>query len=647
MVAVRRKIGELLLAGGILTQEDLEKALERQKEEKKRLGEIVVDMGLATEVQIYETLGLQLGVPFVDLQALALDPNVVSLISQELAEKHGVLPIELENGQLQLAMSNTVDVVAIDDVRAVTGLDIRPVLAPESEIRGCIEKYFHIDTAINELVEDMTTEDVVEVLQEEEEEAETAAEDVGAQAPIVKLVNMIMVEAVRSRASDIHIEPQEKAVDVRYRVDGLLADKMQIPKHLQSLVISRIKIISEMDIAERRRPQDGRSRLKMAGRELDLRVSTLPTVHGEKVCIRILDKAKGLIALDKLGFTGDNADIMRKQLDRPQGMILVTGPTGSGKSSTLYAALNEIKDRTKNIVTVEDPVEYQLEGINQVHVNEKAGLTFAAALRSILRQDPNVVLVGEIRDRETAEIAFQASLTGHLVLSTLHTNDAASTLTRLIDLGIEPYLVASSVCAVLAQRLIRILCPSCKVKYEPTDAEKSLYPDRAILERPETEFYRPEGCNNCELGYKGRSSVHEIIIVTPSIRDLIIQGAPDKRIAQEARKEGMKTLREDGLLKVADGLSTFEEVLRLTYSELDVEAKCPHCNAPIEKGFQICPNCHKELRLHSCENCGKELEVFWDICPYCRTERRSRQDSPSGLADPGSEREVEFQREIG
>ena len=542
----RRQLGEILVQQGVLTSAQLGEALSRPRDKGVRLGRVLVDLGIATDTQICEALAEQLQIPAADLVAVDVTNDVLSRLPKELAVKHTCLPWFVEGRELYLIMADPTNLDAMDAVAFATGLRVRPVVAPEGEILAALQRFYAAEESSLALFENVSLAEQLQVVSEGEGEA-LADEDAGKSAqrePVVKLVNAILADAVRAGASDVHVEPQEKAVMLRYRVDGLLRAVMTMPKRVQSRVISRVKIMSHMDISERRKPQDGRTRLIVGGKPYDMRVSTLPTVDGEKVVIRILVQDRATVALEDLGMDPETLATLRELLKRPQGMILVTGPTGSGKTSTLYAALNYLKSETTNIVTVEDPIEYRMAGIGQVAVSEKAGLTFAAGLRSILRQDPNIVMVGEIRDVETAEIAFQAAQTGHLVLSTLHTNDAPSSATRLVQMGLPAYLVASSVIAIAAQRLVRKLC-ECKSVNADGTAE-------------------PRGCEACRFsGFKGRVAVHELMRLTPRVRSVLLAGSSDDLVRRAARASGMRTMYEDGMRKVARGITVREELLRV------------------------------------------------------------------------------------
>jgi type IV pilus assembly protein PilB len=552
-----RDLGEMLVERGIISQEDLEVAEEEHGKGGKSLGRILFERGLVTERDLLLVLSAQIGTDFIDLNDAEVDPSAATIIGESVARRYSALPIGYDDGRLIVAMSDPANVLALDDLRTIAGMDVKAVVATSDDISAAIDRYHRVSDGLGEVISDFADE-------EEEEEDLAALRSVTEDAPIVKYANLLISQAVRDRASDIHIEPGERDLRVRYRIDGVLHEVMRSPRSIQAGVISRMKIMAEMDIAERRRPQDGRIGLVIGGKPIDLRVSTLPTVYGEKVVMRILDKSSVLLELQDLGFLEENFARYEESFRKPYGMILVTGPTGSGKSTTLYATLNILNSSDVNIVTTEDPVEYRLPGISQVQVNPKAGLTFGSALRSILRQDPDIVLVGETRDRETAQIAVEAALTGHLVLSTLHTNDAASAVTRLTEMGIEPFLVGSAVDAVLAQRLARRLCESCKDPYQPIPAalEEAGFSADVIEQTP--DIFRATGCSRCGgTGYRGRLAIHEVMTVTEDIERLTVERASSEEIKRVAVSQGMRTLREDGLAKVLLGSTTIEEIGRV------------------------------------------------------------------------------------
>ena len=553
-----KHLGEILLDEGYVTQEDLGVALTAQAERGQSLGRVLIELGMLSEAQLVSALAQQVGMDFIELSDFIVDRAAVALVPGTLCRRHTVLPIGFENGAIRLAMADPGNVVAVDDVRNVTGIQVRPVVATRDDLLQAIDRYCRSD---NEMESLQSSFDETEKVQEDLSKVGEFVED---DAPIVRFVNLLVTQAIQDRASDIHIEPTETDLRVRYRIDGVLKEVRRSPKQIQAGVISRVKILSEIDIAERRRPQDGRMSVTHSGRKIDLRVATLPTVWGEKVVMRILDNSTALLDLSDLGFLERNKAVFEQSYTKPYGMMLVTGPTGSGKSTTLYATLNAVSRPEINVITVEDPVEYRLAGINQVQVNPKAGLTFAGALRSILRCDPDVVLVGEIRDHETAQIAIEAALTGHLVLSTLHTNDAPSAITRLIEMGIEPFLVGSALDCVVAQRLARRLCSKCKTSYQPTELEliESRFP--WMPGEPVPEIFRPAGCAACSnTGYRGRLALHEVMAVDEAIERHAVAHSSSSDIADTAKQHGMIPLRKDGMIKVAMGLTSMEEIMRV------------------------------------------------------------------------------------
>jgi type IV pilus assembly protein PilB len=515
-------------------------------------------MGVIKEPELVAALARQLGLGFVDLADHSIDPQAVSLLPEPVARRYRALPIGFEDSHLIVAMSDPANVFALDDIRTITGMEVRPVVATAADVENAIRRYGQFDQSAENIVSEATSQ------------AEDQAKDLDAmpsaveEAPIVRLVNLLITQAVSDRASDIHIEPAERDLRIRYRIDGVLHEVMRSPKNIQNGLLSRLKVMADINIAERRIPQDGRVGLVVGGKAVDLRMATLPTVYGEKIVIRILDKTSALLKLEQLGFQEGSYDKYEEGFRKPYGTVLVTGPTGSGKSTTLYATLNIINSPDRNIITVEDPVEYRLAGINQMQVNPKAGLTFSTALRSILRADPDVVLIGEIRDRETALIATEAALTGHLVLSTLHTNDAASAITRLIEMGVEPYLVASALDCVVAQRLARQLCDRCRQAYRPSEAElqNAGFSDEEVVSIE--ELYRPEGCPHCgKTGYRGRMGLYEVMPVSEEIERLAAERRSSDDIRRLAIEQGMVPLREDGLAKVRMGMTSLDEIFRV------------------------------------------------------------------------------------
>lgn len=574
------KLGETLLRENLITPQQLKEALDYQRTNGGRLGSTLVKLGFLSDEEITAVLSRQYGVPSVNLSLFEIDESAVKLIPQEVAQKYMVLPLSRVGATLTLAMVDPTNVFAIDDIKFMTGFGVEPVVVSEAAMQEAMEKYYGsaksldiFSAVMEDIVKDsqkvsFDDSDDLELLEEQEEIDLDDLERASSDAPVVKLVNVFLVDSLRRGASDIHIEPYEKEFRVRFRIDGILYDIMRPPMKMRDAITSRVKIMSKLDIAEKRLPQDGRIKIKVKldgrSRELDFRVSTLPVLWGEKIVLRLLDKDKLMLDMTKLGFEPESLDRFKRQISKPYGMVLVTGPTGSGKTNTLYSALSSLNTPDTNIMTAEDPVEFNLPGINQVQMKEQIGLNFAAALRSFLRQDPNTILVGEIRDFETAEIAVKASLTGHLVLSTLHTNDAPSTVSRLMNMGIEPFLVATSVNLIQAQRLIRRICKECK--------EEVSTPPQALIdigfspdEASEIKVYRGVGCGVCNsTGYKGRVGLYEVMEVTDELRELILVGASALELRKKAIEDGMITLRGSGLCKIRQGITTIEEVVRET-----------------------------------------------------------------------------------
>ncbi|MGI8655766.1 MAG: type IV-A pilus assembly ATPase PilB [Pyrinomonadaceae bacterium] len=592
------KLGEILVRENLLNAQQLREALDYQREHGGRLGFNLVKLGLVSDDMITAVLSRQYGVPSVNLELFDIEESVIRLIPQDVAQKYSVLPLSRVGATLTLAMVDPTNVFAMDDIKFMTGLNIEPVVVSEASVQEAIAKYYyqsreielvgvggevtvegmngnghgslaHSDLAtLANLEFDMDGADGVEVINDEDEIDLSSLARMSEDAPVVRLVNVLLVDSLRRGASDIHIEPYEKEMRIRFRIDGILYDVMHPPMKMRDALISRLKIMSKLDISEKRLPQDGRIKIKLKvegrSRELDFRVSTLPTLFGEKVVLRLLDKEKLMLDMTKLGFEPESLVKFQRNISRPYGMVLVTGPTGSGKTNTLYSALQALNTTETNIMTAEDPVEFNLPGINQVQMKEQIGLNFATALRSFLRQDPNIVLVGEIRDFETAEIAIKAALTGHLVLSTLHTNDAPSTISRLMNMGIEPFLVATSVNLIQAQRLIRRVCKDCKTEH-PTPPEALIEVGFAPDEAKQLKIYKGTGCQTCNnTGYKGRVGLYEVMEITDEIRELILIGASALELRKKAVDDGMITLRESGLQKIRNGVTTIEEVVRET-----------------------------------------------------------------------------------
>ncbi len=566
------KLGEMLLKAGIITQDRLQEALEAQKKNGGKLGYNLVKLGYVKEDEITQLLSEQYGVPSINLRHFEIDESVINLIPSEVAQKYLVLPVNRTGATLTIAMADPTNVFAMDDIRFMTGYTVEPVVASEMAIREAIEKYYGSTHAIElkKVMDEMAEADTeaLELLDEEEELDAHALESASEEAPVVRLVNIVLTDSIKKSASDIHIEPYEKDFRVRFRIDGVLYEIMHPPLKLKDAITSRLKIMAKLDISEKRLPQDGRIKIKMKlqgkNKEMDYRVSVLPTLFGEKIVLRLLDKDNLVLDMTRLGFEPESLLKFERAILKPYGMVLVTGPTGSGKTNTLYSSIARVNTPETNILTAEDPVEFNLHGINQVQMKEQIGLNFATALRAFLRQDPNIILVGEIRDFETAEIGVKAALTGHLVLSTLHTNDAPSTINRLMNMGIEPFLVATSVNLICAQRLVRKICKECKDEIRmPTQALVDIgFP---IEEAPKVKLFKGRGCPNCNnTGYRGRLGLFEVLEITDDVRELILSGASAMELRRKGIDEGMLTLRASGLQKLRDGLTTIEEVLRET-----------------------------------------------------------------------------------
>ena len=560
---------ELLVKEKLLTVEQAQKATAEQRRTSERLGTVLKRLGFLSDEDILDFLSRKYGIPVINLQRVEVTEEIVKLVKKEIVQKYQVFPVRKVGNTLTLALSDPTVVLAIDDVQFATGLHVIPVLASDAAIKEAIDKHY-VDSAarMDEILrtEQQVGAEALELVDKSQKLDITEIEQAG-EAPVIRFVNLILADAIRKRASDIHLEPYEKVFRVRYRIDGVLHDVMAPPKQMEAAILSRVKIMATMDIAERRLPQDGRISVKFSSKEVDLRVSSLPTIFGEKIVMRILDKSGVVLDLAKLGFEEDDLERFKHVIQTPYGMVLVTGPTGSGKSTTLYAAVSMINSADINIMTAEDPVEFNLPGVNQVQVREDIGLTFSTALRSFLRQDPDVILVGEMRDAETAAIAIRAALTGHLVFSTLHTNDAPSTVTRLLDMGIVPFLVSSSLLMVVAQRLFRRICVECREQLDvPLSAllDVGFQPDEA----ESIKVYKGIGCAACaNTGYRGRMAIHEILYVNPELQEAIVRQRPANELREVAVKHGMRTLRQSGLRKVAAGMTTLDEVIRVTFAD--------------------------------------------------------------------------------
>jgi len=614
----KRKLGELLIESGLLTIDKLKDALEAQKSTGKRLGEALIDMKIISEEEMAFSLAMQLKIPFIDLTDYSIKDDILDCIPEEVCQKFKCIPLSMKNSILDVAMADPLDLHIMKDLQFITGYNIQPAISTRSQIMDKLQRHYHPERSIKDVADEFVGDaGFMEFLPDEEKNIEEESNfEAFKDSPFIKMVDLIIRNAIQSGSSDVHIEAQENHVRVRNRIDGVLKDSIKLPKWTQPIIISRIKVLAGLNIAERRLPQDGRIKVKAKNVAVDLRVSTLPTYYGEKAVIRILNKEEAFLSLEQLGLNQKNLKILTNFIRRPQGMVLITGPTGSGKTSTLYACMKEMKSEEVNIISVEDPVEYELYGVNQVQINEKVGLSFPFILRSILRQDPNVIMIGEIRDEETAEIAVQSSMTGHLVISTLHTNDAPAAITRLIDIGIPPYLIASSLVGIAAQRLVRKICPDCKEEYVPNQESLS----RLNLDQNDLpfKFYRGAGCPNCNnTGFKGRTVIEEIMIVGPKIRELIQSSATADTLREAAMAMGMTTLGMSGMKKIERGVTTIEEVLKAVHEKEELTTVCPHCGKTVSLDFKDCPYCKNPI-VPQCSSCNRIVQPDWVVCPYCR-----------------------------
>jgi type IV pilus assembly protein PilB len=572
MISLKERLTELLIKQNLLKTEDLQKALLVQKEKGGRLSEILVQMGFISENDLTVCLSQSLGLPSLDISRMKIDGEVLKIIPRDVARYYQIIPVSKLGKSLTLAMVDPLNIFAIDDVKALTGYDINPIIGKPKDVLSAIEAYYPEDSSqiIDNIIKGISDTEQIELVKEDGRQ-ELAVEELTRltqEAPVIKLTNAIVKQAVDAKSSDILIEPMENSMRIRYRVDGLLREVDAPPKNLHAPLVSRIKVVSGLDIAEHRLPQDGRFKVQFENREVDFRVSILPTNMGEKVALRILDKNAAMLDIEKLGFDPKPLEVIKICAMRPHGMILVCGPTGSGKTTTLYSILKYVDAPEKNIITVEDPVEYQLAGINQVTARPDIGLTFASSLRSILRQDPDIIMIGEIRDFDTVDIAIKAALTGHLVLSTLHTTTASGSIVRLVNMGVEPFLITSSLIAIVAQRLIRRICPHCKEAYHLSEEITKRVGMTNLPQGKETVFYRGKGCRYCfNTGYSGRVGIAEVLPLSPKIKELILARADEAKIKSAARAESMQTLREEGLMKAIAGLTSIEEVIRVTAAD--------------------------------------------------------------------------------
>ncbi len=621
----RGVMGNILVKAGVITQEDLRRALKERRDDEF-LSETLQRLGLAKESRIIKALQDHLKIDYIDLKETHINPAVVKFLPRELCEKNRIIPVRLDGNQITLAMADPSDIFMCDNIALMTGLKVVPLIASSTEILRYLNKVYG-EKKESDLLEgvDEVSEiepiDEIDIVIDEEEEEINVQELIGSSEvpPIIRIVNAIISEAIRYNASDVHIEPKTKYTVVRYRIDGMLHSKIRIPSELHPATISRVKIIAKMDIAERRKPQDGRITVKAGTKIVDIRVSTMPTINGEKVVMRILDKSTAIRSLEDLGVLPDDLKKIHIIIKKPQGIVISTGPTGSGKTTMLYSILSAMLQSTKNFETIEDPVEYFLEEANQVYVKEKIGLSFASVLRATLRQDPDVILVGEIRDYETADVAFKAALTGHMVLTTLHTNNSIASITRLIDMGVKPYLIASAVEGIIAQRLVRTVCKYCKKEEEP---------DPELLEllkiKPESigdKVYKGRGCDRCNnTGYLGRTGIFEVFMMDDDFRQLISTNYREGELLKLARARGMKILIEDGIEKVRQGNTTLDELLRVLGPQTRPERRCETCHQMIDINFPFCPYCGS-FKQNFCRACKMPLEEDWNICPFCGTSK--------------------------
>ena len=662
---MRKKLGECLIQAGLITEENLQSALAEHKRTGERLGAVLVRLNLATERQIAKALAYQLGFPYLNLSENPPDVAAVTLIAKDVALKRSCVAVRLDKNLLTVAMADPLLFSLVQDLEFQTGYRIKQVVATRADILEAIAAGYP-DKALMRTggpqggvpaprpaprdTQPGSESSLMRRPDEDGYEPIAGLKERSEAAPIIDLVDLVVKSAIKAGASDVHVEPMEKGVLIRHRLDGLLKEVMDLPKWVHEGLIARLKIMAGMDIAEKRLPQDGRVRVATEdGKDVDFRASTLRTLHGEKMVLRVLDQNRGVPPLEELGFSASALNDLRGFLKFQHGMILVVGPTGSGKTTTLCSALMSVQSERTNVITIEDPIEYQLPGINQTQVNEKIKLTFASALRSILRQDPDVILVGEIRDNETARIAMQAAQTGHLVLTTLHTDDAPSAVTRLTDIGVEPYVIASATIGVVAQRLVRRLCTACRRQYTPgSDTLRALGISDA--EAANIPFYRPVGCDACHhTGYKGRMGIYEVMKVTDRIRRMIAQRASEDAIREVAQTTGMLALGDDALAKVKSGLTTAEELLRVVTEVRETRSVCPGCNGPVALDFVACPACGRRLS-GACPGCSRSLQPGWTFCPYCargteaRSERRLRERKVARELPPAMTNVTEFKK---
>ncbi len=641
-----RPLCSVLLKSGLLAADKLDAAVATSELQGRPLWDVVLNDLKLPEEAFADAIAAQARIPHIRLAAVNIDPEAVARLPEDLAGRHVCIPLKVEHrrrsgegspgsrtagrGSLVLAMVNPTDLDTIHDLEFFVGLALQPMVATLTEIKDAIGHFYSPEKSMHEFLRDVPGNEEIQIKAEEISEAVDPTAEHARQAPAVKMVNLILQQAIKQGVSDIHVEPNLNVVQIRTRQEGLLREFLTVPKWIHEPLVSRMKILAKLDISDRRRPQDGRIKVTLGKKEVDLRVSTLPTHFGEKVVLRVLGSGHGIPSTSDMGLKPKELEAVRQAVSQPQGLVLVTGPTGSGKTTTLYSFINERKDPTVNITTVEDPIEFQLPGINQVQVNSKTGLSFAACLRSILRQDPDVILVGEIRDLETAEIAFHAAMTGHLVISTLHTNSTLATIGRLLDLGIDPYFISAAVNLIVAQRLVRKICPSCKTEHHPEAADLA----RLHLEDANFPFFKGAGCEHCgQTGYAGRVGIFEMLRITPTLKRLINRKAPEAELRKAAEMSGAGFLLPEALARVREGVTTIEEVFRVVQLQEEEGILCPQCAGAIHPDFSVCPFCLYSLR-RICEGCKQDLKPEWRLCPYCATASAAPASAPAKAPEP-------------
>jgi type IV pilus assembly protein PilB len=622
----KKRLGDLLCSAGLITEADLQRAIEEQKQTGKRMGVTLIELNIVTEFDIANTLASQLGIRYVPLESSTIDPEAVAIVPESLARKYLCVPMNMRKRQLAVAMVDPLDYECIKDIGFRTNLEVVPLISTRKEILKAIDQHYNSEDSVESIVEETADVlkgsyiEIVPVVAQTEAGSPDDLPNKGQTAPIIRLFNLIFLRAMKARASDVHIDAQRNKISIRFRVDGILKEAMSLPKWVQGALVSRVKILASLDISERRLPQDGAIRVRLDHRDIDLRIATLPTHYGEKVVIRILDQSATPASLENLGLSERDHQKVSSFIQKRQGILLVTGPTGSGKTSTLYSFINKIRSEEINIMTVEDPIEYNVEGLNQIQVKPDIGLTFANCLRSILRQDPNVILVGEIRDLETAEIAFRAAMTGHFVVSTIHTNSSIATIVRLLDMGIPRYIISTSLVGIVAQRLVRVICSKCKTEtplVKEGVQKLTKHPDSPAI----THSYRGKGCSHCcGTGFHGRTGIFEVLPLGSKIREIIASGGTEEEIRRAAEGQESTVMGEDGLAKVKEGITTLDEVIRVIEMEEEIRVLCPACQKPIRLDFVICPHCRHEIRS-GCSSCKRYLKPQWLVCPYCKMEK--------------------------